>query len=59
MAELALEKRSGAVSLVDIGSAKENGGSRSGVIRVGGQATLPFLFPEGNIPHSPVIAFEV
>lgn len=57
--ELMLEKWSGAVNVVSIGATKEEGGSRSHSIKIGGQATLPFLFPEANIPHKPVIAFEV
>jgi acetyl-CoA decarbonylase/synthase complex subunit delta len=59
MAELMLEKWSGSVSEVSIGALKENGGSRGQVIRVGGQATLPYLYNEGSIPHAPVIAFEI
>jgi acetyl-CoA decarbonylase/synthase complex subunit delta len=57
--ELILEKWSGAVSTVQIGAAKEEGGTRSSIIKVGGQKTLPFLFAEGQIPHKPQIAFEV
>ncbi|MDP3731683.1 MAG: acetyl-CoA decarbonylase/synthase complex subunit delta [Candidatus Omnitrophota bacterium] len=57
--ELMLEKWSGALSVVNIGATKEDGGTRSKIIQVGGQATLPFLFPEGAIPHKPVIAFEI
>lgn len=57
--ELMLEKWSGSVSEVTIGATKEEGGSRDKAIKVGGQATLPFLFKEGRIPHKPVIAFEV
>lgn len=57
--ELMLEKWSGAVSVVNIGSTKEEGGTRSKVIQIGGEATLPFLFPEGALPHRPVIAFEI
>ncbi len=59
MAELMLEKYSGSVSEVAIGALKENGGSRAHVVKIGGQAALPYLFGEGNIPHAPVIAFEV
>jgi len=54
-----LEKWSGAVSVVNIGATKQEGGSRSKVIKIGGQATLPFLFKEGAIPNKPVIAFEI
>jgi acetyl-CoA decarbonylase/synthase complex subunit delta len=57
--ELMLEKWSGAVSVVNIGATKQEGGSRSKVIKIGGQATLPFLFKEGAIPNKPVIAFEI
>jgi acetyl-CoA decarbonylase/synthase complex subunit delta len=54
-----LEKWSGVVSVVNIGATKLEGGSRSKVIKIGGQATLPFLFSEGAIPYKPVVAFEV
>jgi len=47
------------VSVVNIGATKKEGGTRSKVIQVGGQATLPFLPQEGAIPHKPVIAFEI
>jgi acetyl-CoA decarbonylase/synthase complex subunit delta len=57
--ELTLEKWSGAVSVVNIGATKEEGGTRSKIIQVGGEATLPFLFLEGVLPHRPVIAFEI
>ncbi|HLD83128.1 MAG TPA: acetyl-CoA decarbonylase/synthase complex subunit delta [Candidatus Omnitrophota bacterium] len=57
--QLMLEKWSGAVATVSIGATKEEGGTRSKVIKVGGQATLPLLFSEGAIPHKPVIAIEI
>jgi len=57
--ELMLEKWSGKVSTVTIGATKEEGGTRCAVVKVGGQETLPFLFPEGAIPHKPIIAFEI
>ncbi|TRZ94055.1 acetyl-CoA decarbonylase/synthase complex subunit delta [bacterium] len=57
--ELMLEKWSGVVSQVQIGATKAEGGSRSNVIKIGGQATLPFLFAEAAIPLKPVIAFEI
>jgi acetyl-CoA decarbonylase/synthase complex subunit delta len=59
MAELMLEKWSGEVCVVSIGATKNEGGTRSKVIQVGGQAALPFLFAEGSLPHKPVIAFEI
>ncbi|MFH0739133.1 MAG: acetyl-CoA decarbonylase/synthase complex subunit delta [Candidatus Omnitrophota bacterium] len=57
--ELSLEKWSGAVSTVSIGASKEEGGTRSAVLKVGGQKTPPYLFAEGQIPHRSQIAFEV
>lgn len=57
--ELILEKWQGQVSVVTIGATKQEGGSRSHSLKVGGQLRLPFLFQEGAIPHKPVIAFEV
>lgn len=58
MAEL-LEKWQGEVSVVTIGATKQEGGTRSQSIKVGGQKTLPFLFKEAELPNKPVIAFEV
>jgi acetyl-CoA decarbonylase/synthase complex subunit delta len=57
--ELMIEKWPGKVNEISIGATKEEGASRSQVLKVGGQATLPFLFPEGAMPNKPVIAFEV
>ncbi|MCK9603876.1 MAG: acetyl-CoA decarbonylase/synthase complex subunit delta [Candidatus Omnitrophica bacterium] len=57
--ELILEKWSGQVSVVTIGATKDEGGTRSQAIKIGGEATLPFLFAEGVIPHKPVVAFEI
>jgi acetyl-CoA decarbonylase/synthase complex subunit delta len=57
--ELALEKWSGKVALVNIGATKTEGGSRSHAIQIGGQATLSYLFKEGTLPNKPVVAFEI
>jgi acetyl-CoA decarbonylase/synthase complex subunit delta len=57
--QLMLEKWSGTVHAVTIGATSQEGGSRGHVIRIGGEATLPFLFQEGNIPNKPQIAFEI
>jgi acetyl-CoA decarbonylase/synthase, CODH/ACS complex subunit delta len=57
--ELMLEKCSGEVSTVSIGATKQEGGSRSRTIKVGGQKALPYLFREGAIPNKPVIAYEI
>lgn len=57
--ELILEKWSGSVLEVTLGATREEGGSRCEVIKIGGEKTLPFLFPEAAIPNQPVIAFEI
>jgi len=56
---LVLEKWLGVISTVIIGAKKEEGGSRSDTIRIGGQTTMPLLFKEGVVPNKPKIAFEV
>lgn len=53
------EKWSGVINVVNIGATQEEGGSRSKIIKVGGQSTLPFLFNEGEIPYQPVVAWEI
>jgi acetyl-CoA decarbonylase/synthase complex subunit delta len=57
--QLVLEKWPGVISTVMIGARNNEGGSRSDVVKIGGQSTLPLLFKEGAIPHKPKIAFEV
>lgn len=57
--ELMLEKWSGRVNVVSIGATKEQGGSRSHVVEIGGEQSLPLLFKEGAIPNRPQIAFEI
>jgi acetyl-CoA decarbonylase/synthase complex subunit delta len=57
--EMLTEKWSGKVNEVSIGADKSEGGTRSNVVKVGGEATLPFLFREGALPHKPGIAFEI
>jgi acetyl-CoA decarbonylase/synthase complex subunit delta len=59
MAELILEKWSGAVNTVTIGATKEEGGTRGKTIKVGGEKSLPFLPLEGALPQKSVVAFEV
>ena len=57
--ELILEKWPGSVSAVTIGATAAEGGTRNKTIQIGGQRSLPFLFPEGAIKNKPVIAFEI
>lgn len=47
------------VSEIILGATKEQGGTRTSTIKVGGEASLPFLHFEGSMPNKPVIAMEV
>lgn len=53
------EKWSGKVREITLGATAADGGTRTKTVTVGGEATLPFLHFEGEIPHAPVIAVEV
>ncbi|MDP2939006.1 MAG: CO dehydrogenase/acetyl-CoA synthase subunit delta [Candidatus Omnitrophota bacterium] len=57
--EFLKEHWSGLIEEVQIGATKDEGGTRSHVIKIGAETTLPFLFEEGKIPHPPVVAMEV
>ena len=57
--QLISEKWAGQVNVVTIGKTKQEGGSRSHAIKIGGEQTLPFLFQEGAMPNKPQIAFEI
>ena len=57
--ELVKEKWSNKINALTLGATKEEGGTRTSKIVVGGESTLPFLFAEGCMPNPPVIAMEV
>jgi len=57
--EVPIEKWAGKVIEVKLGATKEEGGSRTSTVIVGGETTLPYLTFEGAMPHSPVVAAEV
>lgn len=57
--EIPVEKWSGAVNAVTLGATQADGGSRASRVTLGGDATLPFLHFEGQIPNRPVVAMEV
>lgn len=57
--ELLKEKWSSVINTVTIGAGKEEGGTRTSKITVGGESTLPYLFSEGEMPHRPVMAMEI
>ena len=53
------ERNAGKVLPVVLGATKEQGGTRTNTVTVGGQTCLPFLHFEGETPNRPVIAMEV
>ncbi|MGI6778263.1 MAG: CO dehydrogenase/acetyl-CoA synthase subunit delta [Acetivibrionales bacterium] len=53
------ERNSGKILTVKLGATKEEGGTRTNTITVGGETSLPFMHFEGETPHRPVIAMEV
>jgi len=54
-----IEKWASQIASITLGACKSEGGSRSKILNIGGQNTLPLLFKEGKIPNPPRIAFEV
>ena len=54
--EIYKEKYRSKVGEVVLGATKEQGGTRSHTITVGGEAALPFLHFEGEIKNRPVVA---
>ena len=57
--EIPVQKWSGRVREVTLGATKEEGGTRTRTVTVGGEATLPFLHFEGELLHPPRIALEI
>ena len=57
--EIPKDKWPGAVQTVTLGATAEQGGTRSRVVTIGGEQTLPFLHFESETPHRPVIALEM
>jgi acetyl-CoA decarbonylase/synthase complex subunit delta len=57
--ELHKEKSAGTVRTVTIGATKDQGGSRSRTLTLGGESALPFLDFEGALPNPPALAVEI
>jgi len=57
--ELHKEKSAGTVRTVTIGATKDQGGTRTRVLTLGGEAALPFLDFEGTLPHPPALAIDI
>lgn len=57
--EVMKDRNTGKVGEVVLGATKEEGGTRSHSIVVGGDTALPFHHFEGQVAHRPVVALEV
>jgi acetyl-CoA decarbonylase/synthase complex subunit delta len=57
--ELHKEKSAGAVRTVTIGATKDQGGTRTRTLTLGGETALPFLDFEGALPNPPALAIEI
>jgi acetyl-CoA decarbonylase/synthase complex subunit delta len=53
------DKWPGAVRTITIGATAEQGGTRTGVVTVGGEKSLPFMHFEAEMPNRPAIAMEI
>lgn len=47
------------IAEVTIGATKDDGGTRTSVVKIGGETTMPYLLDEGEMPNKPVVAMEV
>ncbi len=53
------EKWAGKVREVSLGATRDQGGTRTRTVTLGGDAALPFLHYEGSLPHPPALAIQV
>jgi len=53
------ERYSSKINTVTLGATKEEGGTRTSTVTVGGDSTMPFLHFEGDMPLKAVVAMEV
>lgn len=57
--EIQKERYRSKVGEVVLGATKEQGGTRSHTVTVGGESTLPYLHYEGGMPNRPVVVLEI
>jgi acetyl-CoA decarbonylase/synthase complex subunit delta len=57
--EIPKDTNVGRVEEITIGATKDNGGTRSNTITIGGGTAVPLHFFEGDFPHRPIIAMDV
>ncbi len=57
--EIPKEKYSGKVREITLGATKDQGGTRTKAVTIGGDSAMPFMHFEGTIPHPPALAVEI
>lgn len=57
--EIPIDKWTGEVREISLGATSEEEGTRSKVLTVGGESTLPYLQSEGPVVNPPALALEV
>jgi acetyl-CoA decarbonylase/synthase complex subunit delta len=57
--EIPKDKWVGSVRSITIGATDADGGSRSKVVTIGGETTMPYMHFEGTTPNKPVAALEI
>jgi acetyl-CoA decarbonylase/synthase complex subunit delta len=57
--EIPKDKYTGKVREIVLGATKEQGGTRSKTVAVGGENALPFMHFEGAFPNTPALAIEI
>ncbi len=57
--EIPKEENAGRITVVTIGATKDQGGTRSHTVNIGGSTASPFHFFEGEHPNPPAVAMEV
>jgi acetyl-CoA decarbonylase/synthase complex subunit delta len=53
------EKSTGKIAEITLGATREEGGTRTRKVVIGGQNTMSFLAADGAYPHPPAVAMEV
>jgi acetyl-CoA decarbonylase/synthase complex subunit delta len=57
--EIPVDKWPGAVRMVTLGAVKEDGGTRSRTVTVGGEKAMPYMHFESEMQNRPAIAVEI
>ena len=56
---ITIESWPGSVKEITIGATAAEGGTRTSVVKIGGETAMPFLDFDGDTPHKPIIGIEL